>query len=64
MMEGTPSEEEIREAVHELRESVQGKDRINISYIRKGEKELVEMIVKMVQMIIESPAERWDESKG
>ena len=64
MMEGTPSEEEIREAVHELRESVQGKDGINISYIRKGEKELVEMIVKMVQMIIESPAERWDESKG
>ena len=63
MMEGTPSEE-IREAVHELRESVQGKDVINMSYIRKGEKELVEKIVKMVQMIIESLAERWEESKG
>ena len=37
-MEGTPSEEEIREAVHDLRESVQGKDVINISYIRKGGK--------------------------
>ena len=64
MMEGTVSEEEIREAEHELRESVEGKDEINISYIRKGEKELVERIVKMVLMIIESPAERWDESKG
>ena len=39
MMEGTPSEEEIREAVHELREPVQRKDVINISYIKKGGKE-------------------------
>ena len=42
---------------------MQGKDGINISYIRKGGKELVERIVKIVQMIIiESLAERWEES--
>ena len=39
MMEGTPRKEEIRKAVHELRESVQGKDVINITYILKGGKE-------------------------
>ena len=37
MMEGTPSDEEIMEAVHELRESVQGKDVIHISYIKGRE---------------------------
>ena len=41
---------------------MQGKDGINISYIRKRGKELVERIVKMVRMIIESLAERWKES--
>ena len=61
-MQGTPSEEEIREAVHELRKSMQGKDGINISYSRKLGTELVERIAKIVQMIIESLAERWEES--
>ena len=32
------------------------------SYIMKGGKELVERIVKIVQMIIERLAERWEES--
>ena len=57
MIEGTPCEEEIREAVHELTEQVQGKDGINISYIRKGGKELVERIVKTAQVIKENPPE-------
>ena len=37
MMEGTLSEEEIREVVQELRESVQGKDVVHISYIKGRE---------------------------
>ena len=41
---------------------MQGKDGINISYIRKGGKELVERIVKTAQVIKESPPERWEES--
>ena len=41
---------------------MQGKDGINISYIRKGGKELAERIVKMPQVIKESPPERWEES--
>ena len=62
MMEQTPSEEEIRKVVHELRESAQEKERINISFSRKGGKELEERIEKIVQMIIESLAERWEKS--
>ena len=58
MIEWTPSEEEIREAVHELTELVQGKNGINISYIRKEGKELEERIVKTAQVIKESPPER------
>ena len=41
---------------------MQGKDGINISYIRKGGKELVEKIVKTAQVIKESPPESWEES--
>ena len=62
IMEKAPSDEEIRDAVQELRELIHGEDWIKISYVRKEWEDFVERIVKIVQVIIESPAESWEES--
>ena len=62
IMKETPSEEEIREAVKEIWESAPGVDGIRISYIRKEVEVLVKRIVRMVQVMFESPTERWMES--
>jgi len=61
-MNETPEREEIETAMKEMKESAPGEDGVRIGYIRYACEEMKERVIRMVQMMFETRADRWEES--
>jgi len=61
LMNEEPGEEEIEEAIGEIRESAPGEDGVRIGYIRRACREIRDRVVGMVQFMFRESADRWEE---
>ena len=61
-MEEEPSEEEIRKAMREMKDSAPGEDGVRLDYIRKAGDRVIRWVVRLVQDMWRKPAEEWEES--
>ena len=61
MLNETPEEEEIMEALKEVKDSAPGKDEIRISYIEYADERTQKWIIEMVKNMFEERANQWDQ---
>ena len=57
-----PEENEIREAIKEVKDSAPGEDGIRISYIKMADPEIMQQVIWMVQYMFNNRAEEWPSS--
>ena len=62
ILETTPSDEEIRTQMKEMRESAPGEDGVRLIYIQQGGPEILSMVHKMVKFMFENSADKWEPS--
>ena len=55
------AEEEVEEAIKEMRDSAPGEDGVRIGYIRAACREVKEKVVEMVRFMFRNRADRWEE---
>ena len=60
LLNETPQEEEIIEAIKYMKDGAPGEDNLRISYIREAHSSVKLEVVKAVQVMFEYPAEEWD----
>ena len=62
MLEMTPTAEEVRIQMKQMRESAPGEDGVRLIYLLKGGPTVMNMVVRMIQFMFLNSADKWEKS--